>query len=266
MPRGRTGGTLQNPSGRPTGTCAGGSRPTRSRAEGRSAAITRRSSRSSSPTCTRRDSSARSGSGCAVTASRSAPAAAATGKSIRWRQPRSRVTCTPLMGSASGWSPSAALLPRRPHAFGVPVRAAGIVPVPDPGKTGLVVALYPAPLIGPLPESRDVPRGCHPASSPGSVPRPGTAGHYPRHAPVLGLPRRAGPHQAAHRPAGQDRARVHGPAGIALGHRAGRPPSGPLAGRPGSQPGKALHTAWPVPQAASALFTTDAPTTVAGRK
>jgi hypothetical protein len=103
---------------------------------------------------------------------------------------------------------------------------------------------------GPLPGSTDRRITGIPRRSAGAIRRP-VRDRYPGrarltttpgHGPVLGLPRRAGPHQAAHRPAGQDRARVHAPAGIALGHRGRRTPSCPPAGRPGSQPGKALHT------------------------
>lgn len=126
----------------------------------------------------------------------------------------------------------------------------------------------------PLPGSSDRRISGIPRRSAGAIRRPARDRYPDRarlttargHGPVRGLPRRAGPDQAAHRPVGQDRARVDAPAGVALGHRGGRTPSCPLAGRPGSQPGKALHTAWPGPHTASALFTADAPATVAGRR
>jgi hypothetical protein len=77
---------------------------------------------------------------CALShASRSAPTAAGTRKTAN-RPPRSSATCTPLPRWASGWSPLAAPAPRSTHVSGVPVRAAGILAVPDPA------------------ESRDIPR------------------------------------------------------------------------------------------------------------
>jgi hypothetical protein len=47
---------------------------------------------------------------------------------------------------------------RSAHAFGVPVRASGIVPEPGPEEIKLVEALYADPLIAAALEARDVPR------------------------------------------------------------------------------------------------------------
>ena len=60
------------------------------------------------------------------------------------------------VGQRLGTSRSTVL--RSAHALGVPVRAAGIVPVPGPEEIKLVEALYADPLIAAVLDARDVPR------------------------------------------------------------------------------------------------------------
>ena len=100
---------------------------------------------------------------------------------------------------------------RSAHALGVPVRAAGIVPVPGPEEIKLVEALYADPLIAAGAGRPRRPARAARRPDLAAVPRPGAADHPAGQGPVLGLRRRADPHRAAHRPAGHDRARVHAP-------------------------------------------------------
>ena len=264
--RGRTGGKPHSPSGWPTGTCAEGSRPARSRAEGRWAAITRRS----------------------LPRFLADPYEAGQLSPVRDRLRRYRITVRTSGGCnrEDRQMARAGIVGDLYAAGGVGQRLVTLSSTdaaqsarprrPRPGRRDSAGARPGEDRAGcsPLPGSSDRRISGIPRRSAGAIRRPARDRYPDRarlttargHGPVRGLPRRAGPDQAAHRPVGQDRARVDAPAGVALGHRGGRTPSCPLAGRPGSQPGKALHTAWPGPHTASALFTADAPATVAGRR